>query len=359
MVNSRPSESLSAVDLFCGSGAVTTALQKKGFRVLLAVDNDPVACRTYRMNHSGVKLIEADIRSIESASLIEQHPNIIGADLLAVCAPCQPFSSQNRKRGFDDRADLVIEAARFAQSLRPKCILIENVPGLATPGNSHIIQALKTRLRRAGYHLSAPRRIDAADVGVPQRRLRCVMIASPCKQALRIFEEYRFRRRRRSVREVIEKLPQLESGDFWRRDPLHRARTHQPIALKRLRAIPKDGGSRSQLPQQLWLECHHDDSHSFSDVYGRMRWDDVAPTLTTGCDDVTKGRFAHPEQDRAITLREAALLQTFPKHYKFAGNRRDIARQIGNAVPVTMIEGLVPILKRAVILAAEISGSLS
>ena len=335
-----------AIDLFCGSGAATTALKRKGFRVIVGVDNDPVACRTYRLNHPDVDLIERDIIAVDPQGIVENHPDALGVDALVVCAPCQPFSSQNRKRGKDARAQLIVQAVRFAQSLKPGCILIENVPGLATPTNAHILKELEAGLGHAGYRLSAPRRIDAADLGVPQRRLRCVMIASRDERALRFFEKYKFKRRRRTVREAIGHLPEVSSGERHSADSLHWARGHQPIALERLRAIPRDGGSRSALPEHLRLRCHRDD-HSFSDVYGRMRWDGVAPTLTTGCDDVTRGRFAHPEQDRAITLREAALLQTFPKRYRFAGSRYEIARQIGNAVPVVMVEGLVPVIKRA------------
>lgn len=332
-----------AIDLFCGSGAVTAALSRQGFRVIASIDNDPVACRTYRMNHPAVDLIENNICAVDPAAIIGRHPDALGVDLLALCAPCQPFSSQNRKRALDQRANLLLEAARFADVLRPGCIMIENVPGLATPANLHILEELARRLGRAGYILGSPRKIDAAVLGVPQRRIRCVMIACSTEDALRVFEDFKLRDRRRTVREAIGHLPRLSSGEYDPRDQLHRARNHQGVALKRLRAIPKDGGSRTVLPKHLRLQCHRD-NHSFSDVYGRMRWDDVAPTLTTGCDDVTRGRFAHPEQDRAITLREAALLQTFPRKYRFAGNRCDIARQIGNAVPVAMIEALVPAL---------------
>jgi DNA (cytosine-5)-methyltransferase 1 len=320
------------------------------------LDNDPIACRTYRLNHPQVHLIEKDIRAVSPTTLIEGIAETHGLDLLVICAPCQPFSSQNRQRGNDPRAGLIIDAARFVEVLRPKCILIENVPGLTTPANSHIVAGFAKVLAAAGYMLSKPKRIDAADMGVPQRRLRCVMIASRAEPAIRAFEEADVRRRQRTVREAIGGLSALSSGECHPNDLLHRARRHRQIALDRLRAIPRDGGSRSHLPRHLKLKCHQDD-HSFSDVYGRMCWDGVAPTLTTGCDDVTRGRFAHPEQDRAITLREAALLQTFPRNYTFAGNRREIARQIGNAVPVAMIEALVPLLKRVLKLSVGTPGA--
>jgi len=297
------------------------------------------------MNHPGVELLESDIRLTDPSTFVQRFPDALGVDLLVLCAPCQPFSSQNRRRGPDTRAELLLQAPRFAQVLKPGCILIENVPGLTTPSNVHILERLEAQLGEAGYLLSKPRRVDAADLGVPQRRLRCVMLACRSEMALRLFEEFDLPQRRRTVRDAIGGLPEIKAGERLSKDPLHRARAHQQIALERLRAIPKNGGSRAALPAHLRLKCHQDD-HSYSDVYGRMCWDDVAPTLTTGCDDITRGRFAHPDQDRAITLREAALLQTFPKTYRFAGNKSEIARQIGNAVPVAMVRALVPLIRQ-------------
>jgi len=149
-----------------------------------------------------------------------------------------------------------------------------------------------------------------------------------------------------TVRQTIGGLKQLCSGEHDPDDQLHFARKHHSIVLQRMDYIPEDGGSRSSLPPDLELECHKGRKNDFPDVYGRMMWDDVAPTLTTGCTDVTKGRFAHPRDNRAITLREAALLQSFPPHYRFFGNSGQIARQIGNAVPVNMIRTLALSLKR-------------
>lgn len=341
-----------AIDLFSGSGAVTAALRHDGFRVIAAIDEDAVACRTYRLNHPDVDLIERDILKVKPISILERHPDAAEVELLVVCAPCQPFSSQNRKRADDDRADLLLQGARFARILKPKCIFFENVPGLASPANLAILTTLQKRLRRLGYHLSGARKIDAADLGVPQRRIRCVMIASRYPEALRTFEEAVIPEVRRTVFHAIGELRPLANGEVDPEDPLHFARTHQPIVLDRLAAIPKDGGGRFDLPEHLELACHRG-IRGFPDVYGRMQWHGVAPTLTTGCTDVTRGRFAHPEQDRAITLREAALLQTFPKDYVFVGNRRQIATQIGNAVPVAMVETLLPLLREAITIASR------
>lgn len=349
---SRKANGLRAVDLFSGSGAVTTALTRSRFKVIAAVDNDPVACATYRANHPEVLLVESDIREVYPCAIAKERKEARNIDLLVVCAPCQPFSSQNRKRGADPRALLLLESARFAAVLNPKCIFFENVPGLTSPANRHVLSALKTKLSALGYSLSESRSINAADLGVPQRRIRCVMIASRSAGAIEYFERTHIKLRGATVRTAIGQLRGLRNGESDPRDSLHRARTHSPLALKRLAHVPKNGGSRFSLPPDLELKCHRG-TDAFPDVYGRMCWDDVAPTLTTGCDDITRGRFVHPDQDRAITLREAALLQTFPMRYQFSGNRREIARQIGNAVPVRMFQALGPTLRTAIRLSSS------
>lgn len=328
---------LTAVDLFCGCGGVTEGLKAGGFQVVAAVDNDPIACKTYKMNHPSVHLYEQDIHDVDPKDILA---NLKGEklDLLVVCAPCQPFSSQNRKKGRDSRSNLIMQSVRFAEILNPTIIFFENVPGLATKRFRGILEELKDGLNRLGYNLGEPVQINAADYGVPQRRIRCVLIASKSKIPT-IPEPVTPAGKWKTVRDAIAHLPPLQAGQKDPTDPLHFARSHSPIAIKRLQHIPKDGGSRFSLPPELELKCHKN-KKGYPDVYGRMKWDDVAPTLTTGCTDITRGRFAHPRDDRAITLREAALLQTFPVNYKFAGNSSQIAAQIGNAVPVKMVEAI-------------------
>lgn len=333
-----------AIDLFCGSGGVTLGLKQAGFRVIGAVDADPTACKTYRKNHRNVKLIERDIRLVAPSEFFGLIPERL--DLIAVCAPCQPFSSQNRKRSKkDDRARLILDALPFIDIFDPKLVFLENVPGLeAKP----VYREFTRRLSAAGYRVSEPLCLDAAELGVPQRRHRMVMIAAknvPLELAVNIA-----RRSRRTVRQAIEGLPAPTIGrPPESSDPLHYARRHAPINIQRLEHIPANGGGRSSLPEHLVLECHKNAkrSSSFSDTYGRMKWDDVAPTLTTGCTDITRGRFAHPEQHRAITLREAARLQSFPDQYRFAGNMAQISAQIGNAVPPRMMSAIAKSLKAA------------
>jgi DNA (cytosine-5)-methyltransferase 1 len=335
---------LTAIDLYSGSGAVTQGLKDAGFSVLAAVDFDKNACETYRVNHPDVTLMETDITTLEPAELAHNAGISGSIDLLIVCAPCQPFSTQNKKRESDPRARLILESTRFVKAFSPKMVFFENVPGLAS---SPLIEELRAALSEIEYELSAPMIHNAADFGVPQRRARCLMVASRKLDSITAFAKAKSStsKTRKTVRNAIGKLAALSSGESDPNDPLHFAAKHSQIAIERLKHIPHDGGSRHSLPSNLTLKCHTS-QHKFSDVYGRLKWDDVAPTLTTGCTDVTKGRFAHPVSDRAITLREAALLQTFPKSYKFVGNKTQIARQIGNAVPVKMMKILAGSLRK-------------
>ncbi len=329
-----------AIDLFCGSGAVTSALKANGYRVIAAVDFSAVCGETYRLNHPEVRFRRRNIRELQPHELAVAIPPGRTLDLMAVCAPCQPFSSQNRRRNAaDQRTPLILEAIRLARALKPRLIIFENVPGIT---GSPIFLRLKRGLAAAGYQLGDPQRVDAADFGVPQRRVRCIVAAIRLPATVRPFADAGRSDRKVTVRQALHDLAPLTSGQSDPFDTLHASRKHQEITLRRLAHIPIDGGGRASLPDELQLACHRDrDPGDFCDVYGRMRWDDIAPTLTTGCTDVTRGRYAHPRDDRAITLREAARLQTFPDSYRFAGNRSQISEQIGNAVPVEMMRRLI------------------
>ena len=341
------SRNITAIDLFCGCGGVTEGLKRQGFKVVAAVDCDPVACRTYRDNHREGKLIEKDIREVDPSIFLDNPLKGQLLDLLVVCAPCQPFSSQNRKKANDDRAELILETIRFITILQPKVIMFENVPGLTSPRFSPILKELKSGLKKEGYLTGDPITADVADYCVPQRRLRCIMFAARNHPPPEFPKPVTPPGRRVTVGYVIDNLPRLKSAQADPEDELHFARNHRPIALERMSHIPKNGGSRFSLPEHLVLDCHKGHK-GYPDVYGRMCWDDVAPTLTTGCTDITRGRFIHPEDDRAITLREASRLQSFPDNYHFKGSAKDIAIQIGNAVPVKFIEALGPTLLKSI-----------
>lgn len=338
-----------AVDLYCGCGSVTEGLKRRNVRVVASVDNCRIACETYRANHPTVNLYETDIRNLDPNKIKQNDLQGRPLDLLVVCAPCQPFSSQNKKQSQKDiRRNLILEGIRFAEVLEPRVIFFENVAGLMAEKNRIILKHLKNKLQNIGYKLSAERQIDSADYGVPQRRVRCIMMAHKVGAVEAPDFPYALtpKGQRVTVRHAIGSLKRLNSGEVDENDDLHYARNHQKIALERLKYIPKDGGDRFSLPPHLELNCHKN-TNAFPDVYGRLSWDKVAATLTTGCTDVTKGRFAHPDDDRAITLREASLLQTFPNSYKFRGNTSEIATQIGNAVPSKVIEAFVPSIREA------------
>lgn len=334
-----------AVDLFCGSGAVTWGLKKANFKVVGAIDFDPIACATYKKNHKEVNLIQDDIKNVSPKVFAEGINGNL--DLLVVCAPCQPFSTRNRhKSDKDERAKLILEAIRFTKELQPKLVFFENVPGL---GKQPVYQKLALDLAKLGYILSRPRQVDAANLGVPQRRQRMILVAAKDEAHLKAACNIK-QVKSKTVRHTIYDLPNPPVGKTETIDPLHYSRKHSAITIERLVNIPHDGGSRESLPDHLQLNCHKKltKKSQYPDTYGRMKWDDVAPTLTTGCTDVTKGRYAHPVQNRAITLREAALLQSFPKSYKFVGNASQIATQIGNAVPPKMMLNIARSLHSAI-----------
>ena len=319
---------LTAVDLFCGCGGLTHGLKRAGFRVLAAVDNDPRAVETYAANHPEVLLLDADIQQLTVARFKRNVGLLKGElDLLAGCPPCQGFSTLRTLNGAvgveDQRNDLLLEFQRFVEGLRPKAVMLENVPGLA---RDRRFRDLCQRLENLGYH-GEHTILDAADYGVPQRRRRLIYLAGlggPIPFA-------RPSSTRKTVRDTIGCLPRPgRSGDPVHDIPERRSEK----VLRLIRRIRKDGGSRSDLPENEQLECHRKCS-GFHDVYGRMAWDDVAPTITSGCFNPSKGRFLHPNQNRAITMREAALLQGFPRHYRFptVQSKSAIALMIGNALP--------------------------
>lgn len=341
----KRSKKLIALDLFCGSGAVSLGLKQAGFEVVGAIDFDAGACRTYRANHPEVRLLQNDIRLANPDDFADLIPGKL--DLLVICAPCQPFSSQNRHKSKDDsRNNLVEESKKFINRFSPSLVFLENVPGLAS---TDIFGKFTTWLREeAGYDVAEPMRVDAAELGVPQRRTRMILVAAKgvsLSKATNIA-----RTGRKSVEDTIKNLPVPPVGrpQAGATDVLHYARRHSPLNIERLQNIPINGGGRESLPYHLQLACHRDKKKSsFSDTYGRMSWGDVAPTLTTGCTDITRGRFAHPVQNRAITLREAARLQSFPDDYIFEGNASQVATQIGNAVPPEMMRTIAQSLKAA------------
>ena len=317
-----------AIDLFSGCGGLTLGLKRAGFEVVGAVDSEPLAVETYQANHREVRVWATDIRKL-SASLVMERLRLSKGklDLLAGCPPCQGFSSVrtlNGKRKVRSKANnLIFEFLRFVRVLRPKAIMLENVPGL---GSNWRFRAFRLQLTQLGYKHDH-RVLDASDFGVPQRRRRLILIAT-------LSGDPKFADvdpLRPTVRTAIAGLPSPgRSGDQCHDHSEKRA----DRVLSLIKRIPKNGGSRASLGESRQLTCHRR-TDGFHDVYGRMKWSSVAPTITGGCVNPSKGRFLHPSQDRAITLREAALLQTFPCRYFFSLERGKFAaaEMIGNALP--------------------------
>ena len=324
---------LNAIDLFSGCGGLTLGLKQAGFKVLGAIELDPVAVSSYKANHPEVLVKQIDIRKVSAIGLRRELKVRRGElDLLAGCPPCQGFSVLRTRNGAsrnrDARNDLVHQMLRFARAFRPKALMMENVPGLV---GRKPFDRLCEGLRRLGYQTTFQVK-DAARYGVPQRRRRLILLAGRGFQMQFPAEA----RRTKSVRGAISRL--VEPGRA--RDAVHNLPEKKRSARVRklIADIPRDGGSREDLPRSRQLTCHKK-STGFHDIYGRMAWSKPAPTITSGCFNPSKGRFLHPERNRAITMREAALLQSFPRSYVFdvSAGKEAVALMIGNALPPEFI----------------------
>ena len=315
----------SAVDLFSGCGGLTLGLRRAGFKVQAAVENDPLACSTYRANHPNTALIERDITEVAGHDLIEAAGGDV--DLVAGCPPCQGFSSMRTRNGHvrveDPNNELVFEFLRIVTEIRPSLVMMENVPALAVDDRIGVVVG---QLESLGFKCDLAV-LDARHFGAAQRRRRMILVGSTCGH-VRLAPPSK---RSRTVRGVIGRLPKPgRSGD-----ELHDYSVKRSTAvMNMIKSTPKDGGSRKDVPAKYTLDCHKHFS-GFRDVYGRMAWERPSPTITGGCINPSKGRFIHPDQDRAITLREAAMLQGFPRRYRFdlGRGRYPVAQLIGNAFP--------------------------
>ena len=318
-----------AVDLFAGCGGMTEGLFQAGYHVVAAVEIDQNAAHAYKANNDqrGVHLFVDDIRRVspdEISELLKGEP----LHLLAGCPPCQGFSVIRRKNKKGSKRDarnrLIWEYVRFVEELRPITIMIENVPALS--GYTEFKKVVN-RLKRLGY---SPKYevVNVAHYGVPQRRKRLVLVGSLLGSAFPAAGSNHVI----TVRDAIGDLAFPENSN----DPIHQIFPHHTAEVQeRIRLTPHDGGSRLDLPDEYILTCHRKEGIGFKDVYGRLAWDKVSSTITGGCLNPSKGRFLHPEQDRCISAREAALLQTFPPNYVFPVDlsRTAIALMIGNALP--------------------------
>ena len=323
------------IDLYCGLGGLTYGLSRGGVQVVAGMDIDPECRFPYERNNSA-RFIEADVRRLKGADLHALW-GCGRVTLLAGCAPCQPFSSYSRRTANrrDDKWQLVAEFGRLVRESTPDLITLENVPQLAA---HDVFQDLLATLD--GYHVWWDI-LQCVDYGVPQTRRRLVLLASEGGNISLLPADSAPGHGAATVRGAISHLPPLAAGDADRADPVHSASSLSDLNIRRIRAS-RAGGTWREWPPELRATCHRRGTGgTYPSVYGRMEWDAPAPTITTQCFGYGNGRFGHPEQDRAISLREAAMLQTFPETYQLVvpGHRPRfsvLGRLIGNAVPVRL-----------------------
>lgn len=329
---------VTSVDLFCGAGGLTHGFVLEGLPVAAGIDLDP-ACRLPYESNNKAKFIEKDIAQITIKDLEKLYGDA-DVKILAGCAPCQPFSTYAQRYSLDGdhKWGLLYEFARLIEGLQPDIVTMENVPTIAKHSVfDDFIEMLGKLEYEVWYGV-----VDSSQYGVPQTRKRMVLLASLHGKIEMIAPTCK---KPKTVRQAIGKLKPIKAGETASKDKLHTAATLSKKNLQRIRAS-KPGGTWRDWPKKLVAECHRENSgRTYPSVYGRMEWDKPAPTMTTQCFGFGNGRFGHPQQNRAISLREAAIIQSFPRNYKFVGKGEDVGfktlgRLIGNAVPVGLARAI-------------------
>lgn len=341
--------SIEGIDLFCGVGGLSCGLASQGVRVVAGIDVDPACEYPYEANHEGAKFLLRDVTSISGQELNALwSPGVVR--LLAGCAPCQPFSSYANTATVDKaKWRLLREFARLVDESQPDLVTMENVPRLQ---KAQPFKDFLRALKRGGYQV-AYAVVNAADYGAPQQRKRLVLVASRVGPVSVPEPTHKGSENWVTVRQAVGHLKKLKDGQACKSDPLHIASTLSELNRARIRAS-KPGGTWRDWPDHLVAACHQRESGKHSaGVYGRMEWDKPAPTMTTLCNGFGNGRFGHPEQHRGISLREAAIFQSFPESYQFIreGEKatiKTVARLIGNAVPPKLGEAVAKSLQASV-----------
>lgn len=333
--NNNPA--VSAIDLFCGIGGLSYGLKKAGIQVKAGIDQDKSCEYAYSINNKA-EFISNDVTNIQGDEL-KKFWKTDEIKVLVGCAPCQPFSSHSNKvKGKENTGkwNLLNEFLRLIKETDPHIVSMENVPNLS---NKLIFKEFVSSLKEAGFLVTFSN-VYCPDYGMPQKRRRLVLLASKFGK-LEIIPKTRKPKNYKTTRKAIGHLEYLENGERSKKDPLHFTTELTDINLKRIKSS-KPNGSWLDWDEELRLACHKKSSGStYKSVYGRMSWDDPSPTITTQFYNYGTGRFGHPEQNRALTIREAAILQTFPKKYNFFKKGEEIhltkiGVHIGNAVPVDL-----------------------
>lgn len=323
------------IDLFSGAGGGSRGFVDAGFSPSGALDNNPNYSKTYFKN-IGLKPMSCDINKCNGNDILS-HFGIDKKEVKVVvgCPPCQGFTSL-KKSGSDPRNNLLLTYAKKIKEIFPEYFVFENVSGIMFERNIEFFNGFLSYIENLGYGYKYGL-LNAAHYGVPQLRKRMILIATRIKgfkRKIGLPEPIYGRKNQKkwkTVRDAIEDLPQLKNGERSS-IPNHNAPNHTERILNMIKEIPLNGGSRTDLPKKYWLKCHLK-HNGHTDVYGRLWWDKPSPTITCGCHSPSKGRFLHPDQNRGITLRESARLQSFSDNFIFYGNRTQCAEQIGNAFP--------------------------
>jgi len=346
----RTNKKIAVYDFFCGCGGTSAGFNKAGLDIVFALDVDKDAAQTFKLNFPDTAFHQGDIRQLKNKNLkkvIDKYPNRYS--LFCACAPCQPYTKQRTdKKRRDDRLGLLKNFLPIVEKHRPHFVFIENVPGLCKrQGRINIGHQLKYKLKKLGYEMDS-NIVAAQDYGAPQIRRRFILLASRIG-AIKLPEpEYGNGRGKayRTVKDAISNMPAINAGEShpnMEDYPNHRAAMLSEKNMQRIKMIAHNGGGRLNLPSKLQLNCHKKKDNKgnliyggHTDVYGRLWWNRPSPGLTTRCISFSNGRYGHPEQDRAISVREAARLQGFPDDFIFTGNLNSMAKQVGNAVPVDL-----------------------
>ncbi len=341
---------ISAIDLFCGVGGLSYGLKQSGIEVKAGIDIDKTCEYAYSENCKA-DFIHESVDNVKGETLNKIFDKK-SLRLLAGCAPCQPFSSYTYKsdKKKDNRWQLLYEFSRLIEETNPDFVTMENVPTLLKFQAAPVFNDFVKKLKKNGYHVWYDV-VFAPDYGIPQNRRRLVLLGSKHGEISLIppthkKEEYL------TVKDAIGHLEEIKNGEYLKNDITHKAAKLSELNIKRIKQSKPGGSWKTDWDDELKLACHVSETgKGYGSVYGRMKWDEPSPTMTTFCNGIGNGRFGHPEQDRAITLREAAILQSFPNNYQFAPNNeslvaKHVAKHIGNAVPPRLGEVIgISILK--------------
>ena len=342
-------QNCSVIDLFCGAGALTHGFFLEDFNIVAGLDADKSCRYAYVTNNPRTLFIGKRIEDVSADELARLYPEG-HVKILIGCAPCQPYSSYTKgKQGQDEKWNLLSNFSDLISKIKPDVVSMENVPDLANFKKGEIYQEFVERLDE-DYNVTKYPEVFCPDYGIPQRRKRLVLFGSKFGE-LELLKETCAPDKFKKVKDAIGDLGRLEAGETSQNDPYHKASGLSDLNLQRIRAsVP--GGTWRDWPDDLVARCHQEKrGKGYASVYGRMKWDDLSPTITTQCHGFGNGRYGHPEQDRAISLREAARLQTFPDYYKFVPPDSPhymtrVARFIGNAVPVELAKVIAKSIKQ-------------